>query len=53
MKGIPITDKEYAEVKAMFDSFKPENLHKKVKRNVDAKRKICYNATSSGTGLTS
>ena len=53
MKGIPINDKEYAEVKAMLDSFKPENLHKKVKRNIDAKRKICYNTTSSGTGLTS
>ena len=48
MKGIPINDKEYAEVKAMLDSFKPENLHKKVKRNVDAKRKICYNTAVKG-----
>ena len=46
MKGIPINDKEYAEVKAMLDSFKPENLHKKAKRKIDAKRKICYNTTS-------
>ena len=48
MKGIPISDKEYAEVKAMLDSFKPENLHKTAKRNIDAKRKICYNVAVKG-----
>ena len=45
MKGMPISDKEYAEAQ-QGTAFKPENLHKKVKRNVDAKRKICYNAAS-------
>ena len=46
MTGIPVSDKEYEQAQKMLDSFKPENLHKKVKRNVDAKRKICYNTAS-------
>ena len=29
MKGIPLSDKEYASSQAMLDSFKPENLHKR------------------------